>query len=134
MSHTHLVCMDGSSRAARHARQAEPHGWRARAACPGEDTTSSFPLGATGRALDQMERATRGCAGGHVVVECLQWALTTGQGCGIRGGFTEAERADLRRGTDRSPRQPAMTGLTDRGCPPACWPCTRVAVRRGGRR
>lgn len=38
-------------------------GWRNHSACLGEDTELFFPLGTTGSALDQTQRAKMVCAG-----------------------------------------------------------------------
>lgn len=70
--------------------------WRERAACRDEDPELFFPIGATGPALDQAERAKAVCRRCPVIDQCLAWALTTGQDAGIWGGLTEQERRELR--------------------------------------
>lgn len=71
-------------------------GWRAKAACLGEDPELFFPVGTTGAALDQTTRAKSICAGCEVRAACLDWALRTGQD-GVWGGTTEDQRRILRR-------------------------------------
>lgn len=78
--------------------------WCDGAACVGLDTELFFPLGMTGPALDQAERAKAVCAGCAVAGECLEWALVTGQQDGIWGGLTEDERRRLRRIRQRGQR------------------------------
>jgi len=51
--------------------------WRNRAACLDEDPELFFPIGTTGTALDQIERAKEVCARCDVRGQCLEWALQT---------------------------------------------------------
>ncbi len=78
------------------ADQPDPQ-WRERAACRDLDTEAFFPLGTTGRALDQTEEAKAVCADCPVSTDCLGWAMATNQQDGIWGGYTEDERRALRR-------------------------------------
>ncbi|MET9497425.1 WhiB family transcriptional regulator [Streptomyces sp. NPDC006552] len=71
--------------------------WRDRAACRDEYPDLFFPIGATAAALAQTEEAKRVCQGCPVSVQCLRWALETGQEHGVWGGLTEDERRRLRR-------------------------------------
>lgn len=71
--------------------------WRKRAACRDLDPEGFFPLGTTGRATAQAERAKAVCAQCPVTTECLAWAMETNQQNGIWGGKTEDERRVLRR-------------------------------------
>ncbi|MGH8887529.1 MAG: WhiB family transcriptional regulator [Egibacteraceae bacterium] len=64
-----------------------------------------FPIGSTGPALDQAERAKAVCVDCPVRVECREWALATGQHDGVWGGLTEDERRQLRRQRGRQARQ-----------------------------
>lgn len=83
-------------------------GWRAQAACRGEDPELFFPVGSTGPALEQIAKAKEVCAGCPVREVCLDFALSTGQGYGIWGGLTEDERRSLRRRRQRAAaRRPA---------------------------
>ena len=82
-------------------------GWRARAACRGEDPELFFPVGATGPALAQIAQAKRVCARCPVREACLSFALGTGQDYGIWGGLTEDERRNLRRRQRAAARRPA---------------------------
>jgi WhiB family redox-sensing transcriptional regulator len=74
--------------------------WLHQAACRDMDTDLFFPLGSTGSALEQTERAKAVCADCPVRRHCLEWALATGQNDGIWGGKTEDERRELRRRRD----------------------------------
>lgn len=71
--------------------------WRDHAACRHEDPDLFFPIGATGPALVQTERAKAVCRRCPVREECLQWALDTGQTLGVWGGTSENERRALKR-------------------------------------
>jgi WhiB family redox-sensing transcriptional regulator len=71
--------------------------WRDEAACLGEDPELFFPVGTTGRALDQIEQAKTVCKQCPVAQECLDWALDTNQDAGIWGGTSEEERRTIRR-------------------------------------
>jgi WhiB family transcriptional regulator, redox-sensing transcriptional regulator len=76
-------------------------GWRAKAACLDEDPELFFPLGSTGPALDQVERAKDYCRRCPVINHCLEWALETNQQDGIWGGLTEDQRRSLHRNRRR---------------------------------
>lgn len=70
--------------------------WRDDAACRGTDPELFFPTG-TARAtttayMSQVTEAKRICRRCPVSVQCLAWAVETGQGYGIWGGMTEDER------------------------------------------
>lgn len=69
--------------------------WRQKAACLGEDPELFFPVGTTGPALEQEERAKAICRRCDVIDECLQWALDTNQDAGVWGGTSEEERRTL---------------------------------------
>lgn len=70
--------------------------WRDRAACLRQDPELFFPIGTSGPARDQIEKARRICRECPVIMECLENALRhTGQ-FGIAGGLTEAERRKKR--------------------------------------
>ena len=71
--------------------------WRHQAACRDEDPELFFPIGNTGPALIQIERAKAVCRRCEVSVECLEWSIETGQESGVWGGLGEDERAALRR-------------------------------------
>jgi WhiB family redox-sensing transcriptional regulator len=78
--------------------------WRHRAACLDEDPELFFPIGTTGPALEQVERAKQVCRGCEVTDQCLEWALETNQDAGVWGGFSEEERRTLRRSRQRRRR------------------------------
>ncbi|MGH8899435.1 MAG: WhiB family transcriptional regulator [Egibacteraceae bacterium] len=80
--------------------------WHAEAACLGEDPSLFFPVGATGAALDQVERAKAVCRRCEVSTDCLEWALRTNQDAGVWGGTSEDERRTLRRKQQRQRRSP----------------------------
>lgn len=72
--------------------------WRQKAACIDEDPELFFPIGTTGPALEQLERAKAVCHRCDVMDQCLEWALQTNQDAGVWGGTSEDERRALRRG------------------------------------
>lgn len=78
--------------------------WRSRAACAHLDTDVFFPIGGTGPAVEQIERAKAICAVCPVRDDCLEFALATNQPAGIFGGLTEDERRSLRRRRARQRR------------------------------
>jgi WhiB family transcriptional regulator, redox-sensing transcriptional regulator len=71
--------------------------WRDRAACWGQDPELFIPDGNTARALVQTEEAKAVCRRCGVTEACLRWAIDSGQGTGVWGGRSEAERRILRR-------------------------------------
>ena len=56
-----------------------------------------FPVGTTGQALDNIERAKAICTTCTVQEECLDYALNTNQEAGVWGGYAEDERRRLRK-------------------------------------
>ncbi|MGH8905726.1 MAG: WhiB family transcriptional regulator [Egibacteraceae bacterium] len=70
--------------------------WRDNAACLTSDPELFFPVGSTGPAVEQTERAKAVCAECPVTANCLAWALETGQAHGIWGRLAEDERRVLR--------------------------------------
>lgn len=81
-------------------------GWRADAACRGEDPELFFPVGSAGPASGQIAEAKQICARCPVREACLEFALRTGQNYGIWGGLTEDERRKLRRRRRAAARPP----------------------------
>ncbi len=73
------------------------YSWRNDAICRDTDPDLFFPVGSTGYALVQIERAREVCGQCPVRVECLDYALETNQDSGIWGGTSEDERRILRR-------------------------------------
>jgi WhiB family transcriptional regulator, redox-sensing transcriptional regulator len=71
--------------------------WRRHAICRDTDPNIFFPVGTTGFALNQIDKAKRVCDECPVRVECLDYALETNQDSGIWGGTSEEERRGLRR-------------------------------------
>ena len=76
--------------------------WVHRARCKDEDPELFFPVGTTGPAAIQTERAKAICAQCEVRPECLEWAMATGQDAGVWGGLSEDERRALRRARRRT--------------------------------
>ena len=73
------------------------YGWRAEALCRDTDPELFFPVGTTGTALTQIERAKQVCGECTVRVDCLDFALSTNQDSGVWGGLSEEERRVIRR-------------------------------------
>ncbi|NCZ69960.1 MAG: WhiB family transcriptional regulator [Actinobacteria bacterium] len=61
------------------------------------DQVRIFPVGTTGQALLQIDRAKQVCNECNVRVSCLEFALETNQDSGIWGGTSEEERRNIRR-------------------------------------
>ncbi|MGW2342912.1 WhiB family transcriptional regulator [Streptomyces sp. NPDC001661] len=78
--------------------------WLDRAACVEEDPDLFFPVGTTGPAVDDVEAAKEVCRRCPVIMECLRWAVATGQTTGVWGGASESERAGLLRAERRRAR------------------------------
>ncbi len=66
--------------------------WRDRAACLTVDPELFFPVGNTGPAVEQIDRAKAVCSHCPVTEHCLQYALDTNQDSGVWGGLSEDER------------------------------------------
>ena len=71
--------------------------WRDKAACLTVDPELFFPIGNTGPAVDQIEKAKTVCGRCTVSEQCLQYALETNQDSGVWGGTSEEERRQLRK-------------------------------------
>ena len=79
--------------------------WRNRAAClEVDDPELFFPVGNTGPALVQIEKAKAVCNGCGVRDTCLQWAMEHNQDSGVWGGLSEDERRSLKRRAARARR------------------------------
>ncbi len=78
--------------------------WRDGAACLGTDPELFFPIGTTGFAVEQIERAKAVCAKCDVVHQCLRYALDTDQETGVWGNTSEDERRALKRRANQSKR------------------------------
>lgn len=78
--------------------------WRDKAACLTADPELFFPVGNTGPAVDQIEKAKAVCARCTVSEMCLQYALETNQDSGVWGGLSEDERRALKRRAARARR------------------------------
>ena len=71
--------------------------WRDRALCRDTDPELFFPVGTTGLALVQIDKARQVCGECEVRSECLDFALETNQDSGVWGGLSEEERRVIRR-------------------------------------
>jgi WhiB family redox-sensing transcriptional regulator len=78
--------------------------WRDKAACLTADPELFFPVGNTGPAVDQIDKAKAVCARCSVTEQCLQYALETSQDAGVWGGLSEDERRALKRRAARARR------------------------------
>lgn len=76
--------------------------WIGQARCVDEDPELFFPVGTTGPAIEQTERAIEVCRGCPVRAECLAWALDTCQDAGVWGGLGEEDRREIRRARRRA--------------------------------
>ena len=76
----------------RRAVRQDGRSWRESAACRYLETDLFFPIGKTGRAVQEIQRAKAVCASCPVQQTCLAFALDTHQGYGIWGGYDEDER------------------------------------------
>lgn len=76
------------------ARLATPQPWKNDAACTGLDPDLFYPPPVGGRAQAQAAKAV--CAGCPVRLECLAYALASGEELGIWGGLSERERRKIR--------------------------------------
>jgi WhiB family redox-sensing transcriptional regulator len=71
--------------------------WRSQAICRDTDPDLFFPIGTTGQALVQIDRAKEVCGMCPVQSDCLEYALETNQDSGIWGGLDEEQRRNIRR-------------------------------------
>ena len=75
--------------------------WVHRALCRDEDPELFFPIGNTGPAASQIDAAKAVCGRCTVRLQCLEWAMATGQDAGVWGGLSEEERRALERARRR---------------------------------
>ncbi len=71
--------------------------WRIDALCRDSNPELFFPIGSTGRAVSQIEKAREVCLRCPAREACLEYALETNQDAGVWGGSTAEYRRDLRR-------------------------------------
>jgi WhiB family transcriptional regulator, redox-sensing transcriptional regulator len=88
----------------------EQHGWETRGACRHSDPDLFFPVATRGPALRQLAKAKQVCERCPVRVQCLEYALQSGQSFGVWGGASEEERRLMRRRRLRRRRAAAMAG------------------------
>ncbi|MFC4031089.1 WhiB family transcriptional regulator [Streptomyces polygonati] len=86
--------------------------WQEQAACRTEDPELFFPVGQSGSANLQVQRAKEICARCPVKQTCLSDALDSANTSGVWGGTTEEERRTIRRRTGR--RRSAAAGQASR--------------------
>jgi len=84
--------------------------WRNRAACLGESPDLFFPIGTTGDAPFQIDKAKAVCHRCEVAGICLKWAMDAGQDAGVWGGLSEEERRALSRRYASARRARRVTG------------------------
>jgi WhiB family redox-sensing transcriptional regulator len=97
--------------------------WRDKAACLTADPELFFPVGNTGPAVDQIDKAKSVCGRCTVTETCLQYALETSQDSGVWGGLSEDERRALKRRAARARRA---------SCPLSTAPTTTPAPEGAG--
>jgi WhiB family redox-sensing transcriptional regulator len=85
--------------------------WRAHGACLTEDPDLFFPVSTAGLSQHQEQRAKAVCADCPVRLECLQYALDSGQVHGVWGGLAADELTRLRRNRQRALRRRAALSL-----------------------
>jgi WhiB family redox-sensing transcriptional regulator len=78
--------------------------WRDKAACLTVDPELFFPVGNTGPAVDQIEKAKTVIANCTLTEKCLQYAQENSQDSGVWGGHSEDERRALKRRAARARR------------------------------
>ncbi len=81
----------------------EKKNWYDLAACKNLPTDIFFPIGRTGPALRQIQRAKAICQECPVARECLNYAIRTNQESGVWGCTSEEERRHIRRSPRLSP-------------------------------
>lgn len=87
--------------------------WRDLGSCLDHTGDLFFPAGETGLAAEQAEAAKSICSDCPVQIDCLGYAVETGQRFGVWGGTTEEERARLRRRWLASVRSGNSVSLED---------------------
>lgn len=70
-------------------------GWRLHSACRNVDPELFWPVGNTAAAIAQAKEAKAVCRGCTVRVQCLRWALDSGEDTGVAGGMSARERRAL---------------------------------------
>ena len=78
--------------------------WLNQARCLNEDPELFFPVGNTGPAVEQIEKAKSVCRECAVTNLCLEYAIKENQDTGVWGGMSEDERKSLKRKYARARR------------------------------
>lgn len=86
----------GSRTAEPTAAAAASNDWTSQAVCLESDSDLFFPIASLGPALRQIAQAKAVCAQCPVRIDCLSYALATGQDSGVWGGASEEERREIR--------------------------------------
>ncbi|MGH3153983.1 MAG: WhiB family transcriptional regulator [Streptosporangiaceae bacterium] len=84
--------------------------WRERSACRNRDPEIFFPIGKTGMAGADLQRAKAICGTCPVRPQCLAFALDSRQDYGVWGGHDEDERRILLRKRHRQSRLSNRSG------------------------
>lgn len=71
-------------------------GWQSLGACRDSDPDLFFPIASSGPALQQVAEAKAVCARCPVRIDCLSYALDTGQHAGVWGGASAEDRREIR--------------------------------------
>ena len=103
--------------------------WITHGACRGEDPELFFPIAVTGAAHQQIRGARAVCFRCAVRVQCLSYAMETGQH-GIWGGTTSEERLDARQRSGRPGREHLISPLVTPAYPTWSAPGTSGEGRR----
>lgn len=103
--------------------------WISHGACQGEDPELFFPIATTEAAHEQVRAAKAVCFRCAVRVQCLSYAMDTGQH-GIWGGTTSAERLDARQRPRRPGREQVISPLVTSAYPTWSAPVTHGEDRR----
>ena len=78
--------------------------WRSRAACLDEDPELFFPVGNTGPAFLQIDKAKAVCRRCEAIEPCLSSAILSSKDDGVFGGLSADERRSLKRRNARARR------------------------------
>lgn len=85
--------------------------WHDYAACRGENPELFFPIGSSGPAVQQLQRAKAVCGRCAVQSLCLEWAMLARIHDGVWGGLSEDERRSLKRRTARQSNRVSTQSL-----------------------
>ena len=86
---------------------AADYSWRNQAVCRDTDPELFFPIGTTGQALLQIDRAKEVCCECPVKVNCLDFAIATNQDSGVWGGTSDRKSTRLNSSHEWISRMPS---------------------------